>query len=103
MKYEQMNFPEALKRLAERAHVTLPESKQSSPHEKSQLDRFYQIFLTASEFYHANLKHAELGKQARAYLAKRNFDTQEIDRFCLGFSLPEWRTLYEFLSKKGFQ
>src|SRR3989338_8439402 len=102
MKYEQMNFPEALKRLAERAHVTLPESKPSSPREKSQLERLYQIYLAASEFYHANLKHPELGKQARAYLAKRSFGTQEIDMFCIGFSLSEWRTLYEFLSKKGF-
>ncbi|MBI3999701.1 MAG: DNA primase [Candidatus Omnitrophica bacterium] len=102
MKYEQMNFPEALKRLAERVHVTLPESKPSSPREKSQLERLYQIYLAASEFYHANLKHPELGKQARAYLAKRSFGTQEMDMFCIGFSLSEWRTLYEFLSKKGF-
>ena len=104
MKYEQMNFPEALKRLAERVHVTLPETKQTSPRERSQTDRLYQIYLAAAEFYHANLKHPELGKVARAYLAKRNFDSPEvINGFQLGFALTEWRTLYEHLSKKGFQ
>ncbi len=103
MKYEQMNFPEALKRLAERVHITLPESKQSSPRERSLIDRIYQICAAASEFYHANLKHAELGKQARAYLTKREFSAQDIETFHIGFALSEWRTLYEFLSKKGFQ
>ncbi|OGW86192.1 MAG: DNA primase [Omnitrophica bacterium RIFCSPHIGHO2_02_FULL_46_11] len=104
MKYEQMNFPEALRRLAERVHVTLPEAKQSSPRERSQTERLYQIYAASAEFYHANLKHSELGKIARAYLAKRAFDAPEtVNQFCIGFALTEWRTLYEHLSKKGFQ
>ncbi|MBI4394905.1 MAG: DNA primase [Candidatus Omnitrophica bacterium] len=103
MKYEQMNFPEALKRLAERVHVTLPEPKSSSPRERSLIDRVYQICSAAADFYRANLKHAEIGKQAREYLAKRDFGAEEMNTFSLGFAMGEWRTLYEFLSKKGFQ
>lgn len=103
MKYEQMSFPEALKRLAERVHVPLPESIQSSPRERSQLERLYQIYSTASEFYHSNLKHPELGKVSRTYLSKRGFWSSEIDTFQLGFALSEWRSLYEYLSKKGFK
>jgi len=102
MKHEQMSFPEALKHLADRAHIALPESKVLPSKEKSQLERLYQIYTVAAEFYHANLKHPERGKMARAYLQKRNFGDIEIDMFQLGFALPEWRTLYEFLSKKGF-
>ena len=103
MKYEQMNFPEALKRLAERAHVPLPESAESSPRQRSQIERLHQIYSAASEFYHANLKHSELGKVGRAYLSKRGFESSEIDTFRLGFALSEWRSLYEHLSKKGFK
>ncbi len=102
MKYEQMNFPEALKHLADRVHVVLPESKMVPNKEKSQLERFYQIYSCALEFYHAQLKHPERGKIARAYLEKRGFEDKEIQTFQLGFALPEWRSLYEFLSKKGF-
>lgn len=102
MKYEQMNFPEALKHLADRAHIMLPESKATPSKEKSQMDRFYQIYAAALEFYHGNLKHPERGKAARSYLQKRSFGEKEIESFQLGFALPEWRTLYEFISKKGF-
>lgn len=102
MKHEQMSFPEALKHLADRVHVMLPESKTIPSKEKSQLERFYQIYSLAAEFYHHNLKHPERGKIARAYLQKRAFGETEIETFQIGFALPEWRTLYEFLSKKGF-
>ncbi len=103
MKYEQMNFPEALRKLAERAHVVLPESKPFSTLERSELERLYQLYTITSEFYNANLKHPKLGEAGRAYLAKRGFGTSEIDTFRLGFALSEWRSLYEYLSKKGFQ
>ena len=104
MKQEQMTFPEALKRLADRAHVILPEFKRSpNTPERSELDRLYQIYAVAAEFFHANLKHPKLGEVGRAYLAKRGFGTSEIETFRIGFALSEWRTLYEHLSKKGFQ
>ena len=102
MKYEQMNFPEALKHLAERVNVVLPESKFNSDKQKSQHDKFYQIYAAASDFYQANLKHPEFGKAPRQYLAKRAFGEKEIELFRLGFALSDWRTLYEHLSKKGF-
>ena len=103
MKYEQMTFPEALRRLAERVHVTLPESQSLSSHERSQIERLYQIYAVASDYYYSNLKHPELGKAGRDYLAGREFGTQEMETFRLGFASPDWRNLYEFLSKKGFQ
>ena len=103
MKYDQLSFPEALGRLAERVHITLPESKSSSGPGRSELDRFYQIYSVASEFYHQNLKHPDLGKVARDYLTKRGFGTSEIDAFHLGYALSDWRRLSEFLLKKGFQ
>lgn len=102
MKHEQLNFPEALKSLADRVHITLPDTSPDVKKEKSQSERFFQIYQCAAEFYHAQLKHPEIGKISRAYLQKRNFGDKEIELFQLGFALPEWRTLYEFLSKKGF-
>src|SRR3989338_3100848 len=71
MKYEQLNFPEALARLAERIHITLPDPKRLSSSERSESEEPYQIYSSASEFYCANLKDETLGKPGRAYLAKR--------------------------------
>ena len=103
MKYEQLTFPEALARLAERVHIELPASKPSFSKDRSLVERLHQIYSSASELYHAHLKHPELGKGARAYLAKRSFNESEINQFALGFALPAWRTLYEDLVKKGFK
>ena len=102
MKYEQMTFPEALKRLAERVHITLPESRGSSSRERSEIEQLYKIYAVAADYYQSNLKHPELGKAGRNYLANRGFGVQEIETFRLGFALSEWRNLYEFLLKKGF-
>lgn len=102
MKYEQLSFPEALQKLADRVRVTLPVSKQVSPKERSETEELHQIYAAASEFYHANLKHPEVGLVGREYLKKRGFEKEDIDTFMLGFALPEWRKLFEFLSKKGF-
>lgn len=103
MKYEQLTFPEALARLAERVHIELPASKPSVSRDRSLVEQLHQIYTSASEFYHAHLKHPELGKGARAYLAKRGFNEPEINQFALGFSFPAWKTLYEHLAKKGFK
>jgi DNA primase len=103
MKYEQLSFPEALERLAERVHVPLPEKRHISKETRSETEELYQIYASAAEFYHANLKHPEAGKVARTYLAGRQFGEAEIEAFKLGFALPEWRRLVEFLSKKGFR
>ncbi len=111
MKYEQLNFPEALRRLAERAHVNLPETSQGSKRERSEIERLYQVYAAAADFYRANLKHPQLGKVGREYLKSRAFGdgseavvaAGEIEHFQLGFALPDWRKLFEFLSSKGFK
>ena len=102
MKYEQMTFPEALKRLADRARVSLPEYQKTSPREKSRLERLHQMYASSAQFFHSNLKHPERGKIGRDYLTKRGFELSVIDSFQLGYASAEWRHLYEYLSKQGF-
>src|SRR3990167_5168808 len=73
MKYEQMTFPEALKRLADKAHVTLPESSFEKSTDRSQIERLHEIYSAAAQFYSSVLKDPSLGQAGRAYLAKRSF------------------------------
>lgn len=103
MKFEQLNFPEALAQLAERAHIKLPETKSISPRQRSETEELYQIYACASDFYQTCLRHSEIGKPGRTYLAGRGFGEKEIEQFRLGLAVSDWRRLYEFLSKKGFR
>lgn len=100
MKYDNVTFPEALRQLAERAKVTLPE--RSENREASVAGKFYEIYDAAQQYYRKNFEESQAAREARSYLAGRGFDLKALAEFGIGFSLPEWRGLYDFLSRKGF-
>lgn len=101
MKYENLTFPEALRQLAARVNYALPEPKRQSPEEVSESEVLYEIYRLAQEYYSANLKHPEKGRAAREYLKKRGFGEDILEEFPLGWATPEWRGLFEALSRKG--
>jgi len=99
-KIEGMDFPEALKFLADKAGVRLPEYNK----EKSGLrQRLVEINDLAAKFYHRVLLESQSAEPARKYLEKRNLDTKTIDRFILGYSPNDWEVLLNFLKKKGYK
>ncbi|MBI4549711.1 MAG: DNA primase [Candidatus Omnitrophica bacterium] len=100
MKYENITFPEALKQLAERARVPLPEPNREERQE-SLAGKLFEINEAAFQYYRKNYE-AEGGKAARAYLEKRGFKPQDLADFGIGYALPDWRGLADHLSKKGF-
>ncbi|MBI3307302.1 MAG: DNA primase [Candidatus Omnitrophica bacterium] len=103
MRYENLSFPEALRRLAERAHIRLPEPSRRNPSEgPSEKEKLYEINQLAQDFYHARFCHPQEGKAAREYWQKRGFDEKLAAEFKIGWAPAEWRQLYDFLSKKGF-
>jgi len=102
MKHEQMSFPEALKMLAERVHVTLPETGFQKQ-EKSQSDLFYQIYEHAQNFYRTQFWETQAAAKAREYWKSRGFGPEEAKTYGIGYSPDDWRQLFEHLSKKGFK
>ncbi|MBI3671736.1 toprim domain-containing protein, partial [Candidatus Azambacteria bacterium] len=46
--------------------------------------------------------HSEAGKEALAYLEKRGLKKETMDEFRIGYALPEWDGLYNFLALKGY-
>lgn len=101
MKWENLEFPEALKILAKKAGITL---RQYQPTEQVKLkERIYEINHLTSEFYHYLLTSHNAGQKALAYALERGISQKSIDFFRLGYAPSLWDGLIKFLvGKKGY-
>ncbi len=100
MEMERLTFREALRTLAERAGIPMPDQKKPSREEERRL-RLLEITKEAAAFYSSVLA-SPAGKLAREYLLKRGFSPESIKKFGLGYAPDDWRTLLPHLKQKGF-
>ena len=104
MDIERMEFMDAVRMLAERAHMELPErvsDGRDSDKMRALRERIYEANLEAARFYHATIWTAE-GAKALSYLHKRGLDDAGIRRFGLGSTAQGWDALTRHLTGKGF-
>jgi len=108
MNFHHMDFPDALKMLAQKFGVELPERKLS-PEEQAHLrlrDSLYQANEEAVLIYQQCLRHPKWGKSARAYLEQRGVPQEFVERYRLGYAPATeqtgWSYLFEQLMAKGF-
>ncbi len=101
MQYENLSFPEVLRRLAERAHIRLPEKSEHRKEGQSEQEKIYEIYQFAADYYRELFWHPEQGKAARDYFVKRGFNLELAKEFQVGWAPDAWRGLFEHLSKKG--
>lgn len=103
METERLTFPEAVKLLAQRAGMDLPEQTDDKrlQQERALKERIYAANKEAARFYFAQLA-SQAGKQARAYLAQRGLDAATVKRFGLGYAPQGWQNLLDHLTAKGF-
>ncbi|MFH1003562.1 MAG: DNA primase [Chloroflexota bacterium] len=101
MKKENLDFGEALRRLAERAGVALP-SRAEAPGRAEARDRLYQAGEAAAQYYHRLLLDNPAAEKARNYLAGRGFSLETMTAFRLGLSPGGWETLKQHLTERGF-
>ncbi|MBU3759021.1 MAG: DNA primase [Candidatus Omnitrophica bacterium] len=102
MQYENMSFPEAVRRLADRAHITLPEKAEFRKEGQSETEKIYEIYQASLEYYRDVFWHPEQGKAARDYFQKRGFSLELAKEFLVGWAPEAWRGLFEHLSKKRY-
>lgn len=101
MEIEGIDFYEALIRLAERAGVKLILKNDSENDDKKLL---LEIMDLAARYYHFLLTDHKEGEDARAYLKDRKIDSKLIETFNIGFALPGWDGLINYLvKKKGYK
>ncbi len=104
MEYENFSFPEAIRHLAERAGIKLPE-EEFTPEAKKRADRRMRMFdinKEAAKFYYVQLK-SEAGKPAYSYFKKRGLSDETIVKFGLGYSDKGGRELYRYLKSLGYE
>ncbi|OLN23385.1 DNA primase [Domibacillus antri] len=104
MEIDQISFVEAASRLADRAGVaidiTASENLQS-PKTNEYAD-FLEAHTLMAKFYRHLLLNTDEGSEALRYLHERGFTEDDIDRFQIGWSLPQHEFSLNVLQKRGF-
>lgn len=101
MDYENISFKEALKKIADKAGITIS-LNISTPKENKSYQKLYEIFQTSQLFYQNNINTKE-GKKAKDYLQSRNINSNIISEFEIGLALKNNTMLSKILQKKGYQ
>ncbi len=100
--YENMTFPEAVKSLADRAGITLPEVSLSEEGRayKKERERMLSLLKDAASFYFRLLR-SEQGADGMAYFKKRGISPGVMQSFGLGYAGKK-NALTPFLKEKGY-
>ncbi len=94
--FEGVDFVGALKILAEKAGIELV---SDNSHERKEINRMYSVMEDTTKFFETGLSQ---GSTPYLYLQKRGLTDETIKKFRIGFVKNEWRSLHDFLSKKGY-
>ncbi len=104
MEYENQTFPEAVKILADRAGIALPEAEltEEQKRERNKRQLLLEINKTAANYFYYQL-NGDQGQQAREYLENRRLSKEIQIHFGLGYASKYSNDLYLYLKKKGYQ
>ena len=102
MKLNHLTFPEAVRHLAKKVGVVIPERTMSREEKEryTLAEQIRQVNELATGFFMKTLQ-SPAGEGAREYLRKRGIGESAIRTFRLGFAPEGWSHLLEFLEKKG--
>lgn len=104
MNYENHTFPEAVKMLADRAGVQIPEPEISEEAKKreSRKVRLLEVNKEAAKFFYYQLRstRGEIGQQ---YFKRRMLTEETMGKFGLGYAGKNGAELVQYLRKKGFE
>lgn len=95
---EGISFPEAVKRLAAKAGVPLPQAPDD-PQAREQ-DRLYRLTSLAKTYFRHCLLDEQGGAAARRYLDERGIPKEVAERFQLGYAPVGWNGLVRFLANR---
>ncbi len=101
MKIENLGYVEAIKFLAERAGMSMPDDVRNN--ESSRLKaRILEINRTAARFFFDTLTRSPNGEKGRRYFNERRLTAATITKYGLGYAPNSWFELANHLRSKGF-
>lgn len=104
-KIENISFPEAVEKLAQRIGLEIPKT-DLSPAEREREEerqRLYEICDLAASYFHNCLTKTRMGAAGIDYFKKRGLSAQTIVDFKLGFAPPQWDRLYRDFRERGYR
>ncbi|MDX2225560.1 MAG: DNA primase [Verrucomicrobiae bacterium] len=104
MLYENMNYPEAIRHLAERARIPLPRDSFTARggEDQSEKEQLFQMHEDITNFYQRILHRETEGQIARDYLKRRGVSSEMAKKFRLGYAPEGWTPGFAYLRGKGY-
>ena len=100
MEIENLSYPDAVRALAKRAGLTVPEDAQYQSRYRQQ-ERLWALHAEAARFFHAQL-YAPTGKEALGYALGRGMSKGVLTAFGIGYAPDSWDSLIKALRAKGY-
>jgi DNA primase len=109
MKQQNVTFGEAIRFLAERYQVVLPEDDGNAWRKRAhdsaytrEREQLFEVIEAASDFFYRQLHHSPEGKIARDYVLRRRLPAEVVETERLGFAPARWDALSSFMEQSGF-
>src|SRR3954471_22505186 len=107
MDYEHLEFPAAVKKLAQRVGIPVIEERGTSSGDEDRQHETRRILLQlhaeAAEWFHENLVKKEVGEPARKYLKGRGIDKRIAKDWQIGFAPESWDAFLSWALERGYQ
>ena len=100
MELEGLSYPDAVRKLAQRVGMEVPEDEQYQSRYKKQ-ERLWALMKEAGRFFNERL-YAPEGAQCRAYITKRGLTKSIVTQFGMGYAPDSWNSLVDAMRKKGY-
>ena len=100
MELEGLSYPDAVRALAKRVGMEVPEDDQYQSRYRAQ-ERLWALMKEAGRFYNEQL-YTKAGEACLAYVQKRGLTKPIVTRFGIGFAPDSWNALVDAMRKKGY-
>lgn len=100
MEIEGLSYPDAVRKLAQRCGMEVPEDAQYQSRYRQQ-ERLWALMKEAGRFYHSQL-YAPIGANGLAYAQNRGLSKGILTHFGVGYAPDSWNALVDAMKKKGY-
>ncbi len=100
MEVEGLSYPDAVRSLAKRVGLEVPEDEQYQSRYRQQ-ERLWALLKEAGRFFNAQL-YSPAGRECLEYVQKRGLTKAAVTNFGMGFAPNSWNALVDAMRKKGY-